>query len=599
MTKRRQECLGAESAARAGEDVMRLPRRAGSIAAALLCFGATSCADGARGGPKWLSARARPVTLELTIDTARAVTKTITARGGGTLSATGSDGTRYRLSFPDRALLSDATITLIPVRTVKGLPLAGGSIAAVHIEPSGLQLMRAATLTIRPVVEVPVPEQVAYSYAGTGDDAYQYPLSADPAAIEMKILHFSGYGFGRAAADDPGRQALQQASAMESRLQARVAESLGRLRRAALLGEPEDKNFAGEMDDASSEYYDTVLRPLMQRGETDERMAECCLQRYLGWERSNQLFGGSDSLDKDRRAAANNPKAAALVKRRMEAATSVRKILANAYAKGMERAVRQCREEHDLNAVVTLLALERQMQLLGVSNGDRVEFAKAYEAISNCLNFEVEFRSGFDTRAKEFHMAYAVEAKIPVDATKLMRGEYASGPLNYLRSTERIDPNAPFNVVKGRIIGTGTRPGTMVVHSIDWDRNPREEPGTTCDGTDAEPKKRAAGDTALSFTITFRPGVPTELNLTTIRNLYSATGESHGWSDTWARRHEREQVGDAGASNGSDPDRIFKITLPSAGKGVWRADFTRPDAGNTPGLTASEDGYLIVRHTPR
>lgn len=599
MTERRQSWLGAESAARAGEDVMRLPRRAGSIAAALLCFGATSCAEGALGGPKWLSTRARPVTLELTIDTARAVTKTITARGGGTLSATGSDGTRYRLSFPDSALLSDATITLIPLRTVKGLPLAGGSIAAVHIEPSGLQLMRAATLTIRPVVEVPVPEQVAYSYAGTGDDAYQYPLSADPATIEMKILHFSGYGFGRAAADDPGRQALQQASALESRLQARLAESLGRLRRAALLGEPEDKNFAGEMDDASSEYYDTVLRPLMQRGETDERMAECCLQRYLGWERSNQLFGGSDSLEKDRRAAANNPKAAALVKRRIEAAASVRKILANAYTKGMERAVRQCREEHDLNAVVTLLGLERQMQLLGVSKGEGREFAKAYEAISNCLNFEVEFRSEFDTRAKEFHMAYAVEAKIPVDATKLMRGEYASGTLTYLSATQRADPNSPFNPWRGRMVGTGTSPGTMVVQSIDWDRNPREEPGTTCDGTDSEPKERAKGDSALPFTITFRPGVPTERVRATFPGGVTTTGEGHSWADTWARRHEREQVGDPEAVDAFGPDQPYKITLPSAGKGVWRTDFTRPDAGNTPGLTASEDGHLIVRHTPR
>ncbi len=578
---------------------MRLQRLVGGIAAALLCFGASSCGDTARGGPKWLSAGARPVSLEITIDSARAVTKTITARGGGTLSATGSDGTRYRLSFPDSALLSDATITLIPVRAVKGLPLAGGSLAAVHIEPSGLQLMRAATLTIRPVVDVPVGEQVAYSYAGTGDDAYRYPLSADPGKIEMKILHFSGYGFGRAAPDDPGRQALQQASAMESRLQARVAESLGRLRRAALLGEPEDPNFAAEMDDASSEYYDTVLRPLMQRGETDERMAECCMQRYLGWERSNQLFGGSDDLDEDRRASANDPRAAALVKRRTEAAASVQKILANAYAKGMERAVRQCREEHDLNAMLTLLTLERQMQLLGVSNGERVEFAKAYEAISNCLNFEVEFRSGFDVQMRGAHLTEAVAAKIPVDATKLMRGDYASGPLNYLRSTLRIDPNAPLNFFKGRITGTGTSPGTMVVQSIDWDRNPREEPGTTCDGTDTKPKERVKGekgDTALPFTITFRPGRPTEL--ATWSGLgKSGTMEGNSWADSWARRHQREQVGDASA--GQDTDPIFRIALPSTGKGVWRADFTRPDPGNTPGLISSDDGHLIVRHTPK
>ncbi|HET9011130.1 MAG TPA: hypothetical protein VFN38_04910, partial [Gemmatimonadaceae bacterium] len=102
---------------------MAATRQVRVLAAALL-VGAAACGDqGPRGGPEWLSAAARPVTLTPTLDTGAAVAKVITSARGGTLSATGADGTRYRLSIPEGALLSDAVITLVPIASLKGLPL--------------------------------------------------------------------------------------------------------------------------------------------------------------------------------------------------------------------------------------------------------------------------------------------------------------------------------------------------------------------------------------------------------------------------------------------------------------------------------------------
>lgn len=45
---------------------------------------------------------------------------------GGTISAAGSDSTRFTLSFPEHALLSDQEIRMTPISSIDGLPLSGG-----------------------------------------------------------------------------------------------------------------------------------------------------------------------------------------------------------------------------------------------------------------------------------------------------------------------------------------------------------------------------------------------------------------------------------------------------------------------------------------
>lgn len=97
--------------------------------------------------PEWLDAPARPVNLELSLDRDEARARTI-GPAGGTISATGADAARYTLRLPKGALLGETRITMTPVRSLGGLPLDGGMVAAVHLEPDGLALMAPATLTI-------------------------------------------------------------------------------------------------------------------------------------------------------------------------------------------------------------------------------------------------------------------------------------------------------------------------------------------------------------------------------------------------------------------------------------------------------------------
>src|SRR5215510_4056893 len=74
-----------------------------------------------------------------TLDSDHAVTQVVPA-GGGTVTATGSDGSKFTLIIPVNSLLSSARVKMTPVSAVGGLPLSGGLAAAVQLEPDGLRL---------------------------------------------------------------------------------------------------------------------------------------------------------------------------------------------------------------------------------------------------------------------------------------------------------------------------------------------------------------------------------------------------------------------------------------------------------------------------
>lgn len=569
-------------------------RRRMSRAAALLVPILAACGgDRSGSGAEWLTAPARTVTLETSLEMDRAAGRTIDARGG-TVSATGSDGTRFRLRIPEGALAGPERITLIPIGEIRGLPLEGGSVGAVHIEPSGLQLLQAATLTIRPARDVPAREQVAFGYFGTGQDAHRYPLSGDTSRIEMQIVHFSGYGLGRAAPDAPGRQALQRSAAAEARLMSRIAEVLDeRESRGTVASDGESGD--GVLN-ALIEYYDAALRPLMQRAETDDRLAACCMARYWGWERRIQLYGADPETAGGDDHLRGGTAAHELERRRAEAALSAERIATNAYEKGIQRAVRRCREDHDLDAVNTLLALERSRQLLGgaMDGPESAAFDRAFAEMRDCFQFEVEFGSTFEASADGTLLLDQVEARARVDGGGTAEEARSSAPLEYVRHHTTFTGG----VILGRDYradGVGTRPGTFIVERIERGGNLRVDMEARCDG-EPEEEQPARRDT---MTITFRVVAPTDIARVSAQGLSSGLVEAHRWAKSWDSSHAAERLGGALEDDDAEvPSAVYRLVLIGDEPGIWEAEFQEA-SGQPPGPSTSEDGYLVVRHTPR
>lgn len=110
---------------------------------------------------------------------------------GGTVSATGSDGTRYDLTVPAGALVAPATITLVPVASLAGLP-GGEDAHAVQFAPEGLSFAVPAMLRITP--STPLSDTVGLAYTGSGENLTLAPAVRSGGSLLVEVSHFSGTG---------------------------------------------------------------------------------------------------------------------------------------------------------------------------------------------------------------------------------------------------------------------------------------------------------------------------------------------------------------------------------------------------------------------
>jgi hypothetical protein len=199
-----------------------------------------------------------PIDLAVTPETGNTVTALIPAAGGA-LSATGADGTVYTLTIPDKALVADTEISMTPVSAVKGLPTGGDVTYAVQLAPDGLHLDDFATLTITPAVALPIDQQIPFGYEAAGAGMFlALPVVKDP-RIQLRILHFSGYGVTKGLLADlaPLRQRL--GGDAEARLNSQVAELFTRERVLEQSGQGVPLTFPEEVRSLLDEFQRQVV----------------------------------------------------------------------------------------------------------------------------------------------------------------------------------------------------------------------------------------------------------------------------------------------------------------------------------------------------
>ena len=288
-----------------------------------------------------------PAAATVTRDDSRAAAMRVTT-GGGTVQATGSDGTVYTLTLPADALLLDTTITLVPLASVSGLDLSGGRFAGVQLEPDGLRLFRPATLRISPP-EGERHSAVAFSYHGTGTEVFRTPMTPDPDRLELSLLHFSG---GMVYVGDgisiPASVLNITPTEWEDRLQSELESYLRQERERALAGEEPDPELGANLEKALRLYYDHVIEPSLDRMMTDCSFAQTAVPRAFGWERQVELWGLGGEFSAEESRVMNATLAA----------------LENCF----RETVGNCLERSDEQQMGAAIGYSRQLQLLGVTD---------------------------------------------------------------------------------------------------------------------------------------------------------------------------------------------------------------------------------------
>jgi hypothetical protein len=224
---------------------------------------------------------ANPLTVQAVPDTARTVQARIPVEGGS-ISATAADGTSFLLTVPPDALTFPISVTLTPMQSIGNVPLSGGMLGAVQIEPAELILLEPATLTIDAPDRNTTDDllTVGFAYDGTGSEFHLRPtevLSTTQEGVQLqgnrrtatqRIRVFRGYGAGRGTRSDVSRQQRQHPptdpmAASDQRLVTSISRSA--------------------MQQSLADDYAAVVQPPLVSAEANSAYLDHAVQSYGRW----------------------------------------------------------------------------------------------------------------------------------------------------------------------------------------------------------------------------------------------------------------------------------------------------------------------------
>jgi hypothetical protein len=343
----------------------------------------------------------QPIQVTTTLDDSHAASAVIGPEGG-TLSATGVDGSRFTLVIPPKALEETIEVGMTPITAMDGLPWKTGSLAAVQLEPDGQTFYDYVTLTIEPAGDLPPDQAIPIGASGANHNVYMPAVDPKSKSLTLKLDHFSSAGAvkGLLADIEPWRQRL--GGDVEARLNSIVAAELARQRQAILSGQPytTDPGFWDYIQKAWKQY---VLDPRVAAAGESCAAGRLAIETVLAMERQFELGGVPFSSGVNW----------------LDLVPKVGKVC-------IQEEYELCRDQHIVHRMIpVILGLERQNELLGVHDEGQdaagiatalaqVE-AEGWDLAQKCLHFELQFKSTATMSTADGSYTSSVEATVPIE----------------------------------------------------------------------------------------------------------------------------------------------------------------------------------------
>lgn len=367
------------------------------------------------------------------LDTGRAVTQLI-KKEGGTIAATGADGTRFMLVFPPDSLFEEEVITMTPVISVTGLPFSRG-LAAVQLAPDGLVLKHPADLIFDSMAPAPADEEAPCAWNGTGLDFHLYPLKADHSRTVMPLIHFSGYGLARGIASEIFAQQQRSPRSFRSILEQGAQKLTGDERsRQAQTGDAskkQQKKFSKKVADTTVDTIENIsilLESALQSSETTA--LRCVLSKALYLETNLELIFKLTRVNES-----DQLKVVQRLDRVLNLIETVMETL-------RDRAYQRCGDGVN-TAVLLLIGLARDASALAVKHPHFAPLASDIQKkAQECAQFELEFNSLVESFTQYSTTSAQVKATVPLqlevgDSNSFrVRGD---APMIYVKFVYRLE----------------------------------------------------------------------------------------------------------------------------------------------------------------
>lgn len=375
------------------------------------------------------TAASAPVNLQVTLDQTAKVEALIPEKGGQ-VKMTLNNGLVYSLDIPAGALLSDQEVTMTPIRSIEGMPLSGGIIAGVQLEPDGTTLVKPATLTISVPQGYDARHMVGFGYHGDGEGFHLSPAQGDGSTITINILSFSGHGAASGTDGEVNAQAGQSSGSAADDYEQQAADILQQAKaRDGNITDSEMKKLTELLKDE----YDKVVKPALQAAVSDDSKIDSAASIFLNWWRNSQLLGIEGDLQS----------------RVDEGLNLLFKGLKNAFDKASQR----CVSNQDVNEAGNMVERLRQLELLGANDSSYTLDGKKAD-FERCLRFKVDFESAITLETGgSFNIVSDVASTIVLkmeqsDQNPLMQLYRGSGDLQFKEyKTEFVGDAAAMNAI--------------------------------------------------------------------------------------------------------------------------------------------------------
>ncbi len=330
-----------------------------------------------------------PINLTTTLDESGMAEAVIPVEGG-TLTATGADGTTYTLDIPGDALLAETEISLTPVQSLAGLPFGEGAAFAVQMAPEGLSFNNFVTLTITPTQPIPLGEQIMFDYRGDGQAMGLALPALDPGAIQIELLHFSGAGVSKGLLADLEPLRRRLGGDVDARLHSAMAAAIQQARQNGESVESLTATLIGYV----MEFIEKVVKPRVAAAGESCANGRLAMDTITSNERYLTLLGGESTFNAESELARLSEIVGAVC---------------------MKEEYELCVEKHIVHRIVPAWrSLLRRTQLAG--GDDSALMQKGKEYIEQCLRFDLEFESTAVTEKDGASFESIVKAKVPLRA---------------------------------------------------------------------------------------------------------------------------------------------------------------------------------------
>jgi hypothetical protein len=476
---------------------------------------------------------------------------------GGTLTATGADGTQFILTLPPNALVFPLRITMTPVSGVTGAVLGGPLQAAVQMEPDGLLLMEQADLRIVPPAAPNLKTLAYFRYRGPGESFTPYPGVPKATGIEMPVSYLAGYGAamraasGSASSPERGRR-LESSGALAPYI-ARAADLWQRNNN----GEFSDINeYLSELYQVWSDAWKNAVEPALQ-GLGDQ----CDLATLRSVFEMAMEFHEFDP-ETDPSYGAYNAEIFAKIKEQALHCIDI--------------AYQRCKSDNDPSQVGFMEQCMALLQRLGlVSDAENQE---VWDKIEKCLRFEIDFEAAFSANLGGVDERLKVRAIVPVRLEAIDNKFILSGGNTI--SHEFI--NAVGDPCSG---SAATQPGWFIVTRMDIGI-------FLAPAAEVTAADRAANRSEISVDMIYAPGDPLEQWTWTCPLIGSQTGP---WQPVFRSLYGEFHADEA--VPGTDGDFIVIHWEPVRSGSIFaKLQYVRTLGG---GLTDSEETYVFLKHTPQ